>query len=116
MVYTEHEGLEGLIMQGPGRPACPGFSLPQDRDPVGYIHGFFQLMGDEYQAFTLFLEQPKKRKKPLGFLWGEDRRRFIENQVLYLSKQEGKDCGFLPLAYGEILRIPVQGQIKTPAL
>jgi hypothetical protein len=94
-------------MQGAGRPSCLGFPLAQDRYPVGHSQGFFQFMGDEDQAFTLLFKQAKQRKKPLGFFGAENRGRLIENQVPDIPKQEGKDRGFLPLAYGEIRHIPV---------
>jgi hypothetical protein len=84
-----------------------GFSFPQNRYPVGNSHSFFQFMRDEGKTFSFCFEQLKKLKKPLGFSWGKDRRRFVEDKVLSLPKQEGQDRGFLSLAYGEISSIPL---------
>jgi hypothetical protein len=73
-------------------------------------------MGDEYDTFALLSEELKKGKKPLGFLRGKDRGRFIEDEVPDIPEQQGEDRSFLPLAYGKLRSIPVQGQLKPPTV
>ena len=53
-----------------------------DRHPVGHVHDLLQLVGDQQDRLTLFLEAAQNAEEVVGLLRRQDGGRLVEDQSL----------------------------------
>ena len=90
------------------RPDLLDPSLVHHHDAVGHLQGFLLIVGDEHAGARYLVVQPSQPPAQLLPHLGVERaERLVEQQHLRLHGQRAGQRNALPLAAGELGRIPV---------
>ena len=74
-----------------GADGADGAALAQDRDPVTQRKDLIELMADENNRLAIFAHAVQDLEQMGDFLWGQDSRRFIEDQDLRSAIEDLED-------------------------
>jgi hypothetical protein len=115
-VFLEHHPDELVLRRLGPRQAAGHTPASQNRDPVGALQDFVQLVGDEDDGQTIRHQVAQDFKQPVDFLRRQDTRRLVEDEDAGFGQQEFEQFDFLLLPDRKVLDVRPGIDLKAIAL
>ena len=88
-------------------------SASKHHDTIAHPEDFVQLVGNDDCGTALIDQAPQRREEAVGFLWSQDRGRFVQNQYPGVGIKRLEDFYPLPLAHRQFANPGVGFHLKA---
>ena len=112
-LLSDQKSRQGVDVAFRGEPAGDDLTGTQHRDTVGRSEHLLELVRDEHDAAPSIRNGSDDGKQFIGFGWGQNRGRLIEDQDARPPGEDAKDLNSLLLAGGELPYLGLRIHMKA---